>query len=113
MLTRAPLVSDDTCVLTSQQHPGPFFTPAPMRKDVREDHEGEVATLKMKIVRMPDCLPVAGAVVEIWHCDAEGGYSGYPEELSHDLWKSFMLALRHGGTRCLPQMKNAFFVALK
>ena len=35
-------------------------------------------------------------MVEIWHCDAEGAYSGYPKELSRDLWKTAMLMLRHG-----------------
>jgi protocatechuate 3,4-dioxygenase beta subunit len=42
---------------------------------------------------------VEGAVVEIWHCDAEGTYSGYPEEITHDEWKSFVFMLGEGESR--------------
>jgi protocatechuate 3,4-dioxygenase beta subunit len=59
---------------------------------VKEDRVGRDLQLEIQVVRMPDCSPVTGAIVEIWHCDAEGNYSGYPEEMGHDLWKTLMLA---------------------
>jgi protocatechuate 3,4-dioxygenase beta subunit len=40
-----------------------------------------------------------GAVVEVWHTDADGAYSGYPQELSHDIWLSFPFVARKGTKR--------------
>jgi|CXWL01.1.fsa_nt_gi protocatechuate 3,4-dioxygenase beta subunit len=82
---------DGDCVFTSEQTEGPFFIRSAMRKDIRDDRVGKELTLRMKFVDAADCKPVAGATVEIWHCDAEGRYSGYPEELAHDFWGSLRL----------------------
>lgn len=86
-LTPAPAFDGD-CVLTSDAIEGPFFVKSPIRKDIREDRQGKELTLGLKIVNASDCKPIEGATVEVWHCDAEGSYSGYPEELAHDLWGS-------------------------
>ncbi|MFN0173913.1 MAG: hypothetical protein ACKVU0_04625 [Saprospiraceae bacterium] len=90
-LNPAPLLGEDLCVLTSSQTEGPFFIASPFRKDIREDRKGKEMNLKMQILRMPDCNPIEGAVVEIWHCDAEGVYSGYPAEIAHDIWETLNL----------------------
>ena len=73
-----------TCVLTPEQVEGPFFIRAPMRGNIREDRDGIALSLNLRIVRDAGCQPVQGAVAEIWHCDAAGRYSGFPEELSRD-----------------------------
>ena len=54
---------------------GPFYTPsAPRRADLREPGmDGETLELS-GLVLTPDCRPVAGAVVDLWHCDARGRY---------------------------------------
>jgi protocatechuate 3,4-dioxygenase beta subunit len=44
-------------------------------------------------------MPIAGAVVEIWHADAGGNYSGYPEELAHDAWRTLLFLVRNGERR--------------
>lgn len=90
LLSLAPAEGETACVLTTTATDGPFFFPSPLREDVREDREGIDFDFKVQVIRHPDCEPIAGANVEIWHCDAEGRYSGYPEEMSHDLWKSAM-----------------------
>ncbi|HEX9636365.1 MAG TPA: hypothetical protein VGB99_02435 [Acidobacteriota bacterium] len=95
-LSPAPALADDTCVLTSSQVEGPFFIAAPIRADIREDRQGKEMILRIKLLRMPECLPLEGAVVELWHCDAEGTYSGYPEDISHDPWKTLRLIGIHG-----------------
>ncbi|MCI0411837.1 hypothetical protein L0222_03430 [bacterium] len=77
---------DGDCVLTSDATDGPYFVKSPMRQDIREDRQGKEIMLRLKIANVANCKPVEGATVEIWHCDAEGAYSGYPEELAHDLW---------------------------
>ncbi len=73
-----------TCMLTPEQEEGPFFVRAPMRRDIREDRAGLTLELNLQVVRTDACAPVANALVEIWHCDAAGRYSGYPEDLSRD-----------------------------
>lgn len=98
-LKAAPSALDDYCVLTSRQVEGPFFFPAPNRSNVVEDREGQPLSLQFQIVNHPDCTPVAGAVVEIWHCDAEGIYSGYPEEINRDLWKTALFLGKNGTER--------------
>ena len=75
------LVAD--CNLTSSETAGPFPTKAPgslVIKDIRGDRAGigmqVMITIKNKNNR---CAPLAGAFVDIWHCDADGNYSEYGE----------------------------------
>jgi len=92
VMSLAPKMNDEICVLTSSQTEGPFFISSPIRANVIEDRKGKQMNLKMQIVRFPDCTPIEGAIAEIWHCDAEGVYSGYPEDISHDPWKAMQVA---------------------
>jgi protocatechuate 3,4-dioxygenase beta subunit len=96
LLSLAPAAIDEMCILTSKQAEGPFFFPSPERKDITEGKNGQSLNLKLQILNHPDCTPITGAIVEIWHCDAEGVYSGYPEEVSRDVWKTFMLIAKNG-----------------
>lgn len=73
----APAAGSDVCVLTPDQIEGPYYVQAPKRSAIREDREGVPLSLEFEIVQLPDCTPVDGAAVEIWHCDAQGRYSGY------------------------------------
>lgn len=81
-LSPAPSPGDEVCVLTAEQDEGPFFVRAPVRRDIREDRAGLPLTLRMQVVKADTCRPVQGAVVEVWHCDAAGGYSGYRADLA-------------------------------
>jgi protocatechuate 3,4-dioxygenase beta subunit len=58
---------------------GPYYLDgALVRKDITEGKAGVPLTLRLTVVdAMDGCTPVAGAAVEIWHCDAWGYYSGY------------------------------------
>ena len=60
---------------TRAQTEGPFYTPStPHRADLREpDAEGEPLIFQ-GLVLMPDCQPVPGAVIDIWHSDERGRY---------------------------------------
>ena len=90
-LTAVTQVGGGPCVLTHEQVEGPFFIAAPHRRDLKEDRVGQDLELQIQVVRMPNCEPVVGAIVEVWQCDAEGNYSGYPEGIGHDIWKTMML----------------------
>ena len=81
--TEMPDLGDTACVLTPEQDEGPFFIAAEERSDIREDRDGLPLSLELQLVSAQGCKPVAGARVEIWHCDAQGRYSGYPEHLAH------------------------------
>ena len=54
---------------------GPFYTPqTPRRADLREpETQGETLVLE-GLVLTPDCRPVAGAAIDIWHSDEQGRY---------------------------------------
>jgi protocatechuate 3,4-dioxygenase beta subunit len=63
---------------TAHQGNGPYYVPgSPTRRDVREGRDGAPLLLDIRTVEAGTGRPVAGATVEIWHCDAEGIYSGY------------------------------------
>jgi protocatechuate 3,4-dioxygenase beta subunit len=73
-----------TCVVTPEQMEGPFFTDVRLnRSDIRSDptdksvKEGVplALTLRVSAVGNAGCTPLAGATVDVWHCDAAGVYS--------------------------------------
>jgi protocatechuate 3,4-dioxygenase beta subunit len=73
------------CVVRPAQTAGPYFTDAALeRSDIRSDpHDGAIAlgmplALTMLVSRLADgeCRPLPGAEVHLWHCDAQGVYSG-------------------------------------
>lgn len=71
------LIAEAACFLTPRATEGPFyFDPALVRTDIREDREGVPLALAMQVVDA-GCVPIPGARVDIWHCDATGHYSGY------------------------------------
>jgi protocatechuate 3,4-dioxygenase beta subunit len=72
-----------SCSLTPEQTEGPFYFDADaVRSDVREDREGTALRLAIRVRGAGSCEPIADAVVDVWHADAEGAYSGFdvPDE---------------------------------
>jgi protocatechuate 3,4-dioxygenase beta subunit len=66
-----------SCSLTPEQTEGPFyFDVDKIRSDVREDRDGTPLRLVLRVRDAGRCEPIENAVVEIWHCDALGVYSG-------------------------------------
>lgn len=72
------------CIVRPQQTEGPYFIDERLnRSDIRSDpfndsiKEGVLLRLTFKVNQVsPDaCLPMEGAIVDIWHCDAQGVYS--------------------------------------
>ena len=60
---------------TRSQTAGPFYTPrTPQRANLREPGTTGQPLVFEGLVLTPDCRPVAGAVVDIWHCDERGRY---------------------------------------
>ncbi|MEV0380299.1 intradiol ring-cleavage dioxygenase [Nonomuraea sp. NPDC050643] len=73
------------CTLTPSATQGPFYFDADkIRSDIREDREGVRLRLAIKVNDRGSCRPLRDAVVEIWHCDAAGLYSGAEKESALD-----------------------------
>ena len=67
------------CLLTPQAIEGPFYAdPRLVRADIAEGRPGVPLRLRLRVIEAGPCTPVAGARVDVWHCDAQGLYSGYP-----------------------------------
>jgi protocatechuate 3,4-dioxygenase beta subunit len=72
----AGLISTDVCMLQKEVTEGPFYVdPKLLRADITEGKPGLPMQLRLQVVNA-DCTPVSGARVDIWHCDADGAYSG-------------------------------------
>ena len=76
------------CVLTPDQTEGPYFLDTNLeRADIRTDPAtGRISAgiplhlqLQVTAVQAGQCKALSGAIVDIWHCDAEGIYSGVGE----------------------------------
>jgi protocatechuate 3,4-dioxygenase beta subunit len=73
------------CVVRPEVTEGPYYVDEDLdRSDIRSDpttgevKDGALLTLTFNVSQVNDsgCTPLEGAKVEIWHCDAEGIYSG-------------------------------------
>ncbi|GLC91071.1 hypothetical protein Tamer19_04790 [Cupriavidus sp. TA19] len=66
------------CLLTPEATEGPFYLDdALVRADIRDGRPGQPLRLRLRVVEAQrNCAPVQGALVSVWHCDAEGSYSG-------------------------------------
>ncbi|MBI1927218.1 intradiol ring-cleavage dioxygenase [Candidatus Poribacteria bacterium] len=72
------------CVLSPQQTEGPFyFDIEKVRRDITEGKPGISLTIALTVVSAETCLPVADALVDIWHADAEGVYSAFAHQLGN------------------------------
>ncbi|WP_009478151.1 intradiol ring-cleavage dioxygenase [Rhodococcus sp. JVH1] len=72
------------CVMAVEETQGPYwFDVDSIRSDIREDRPGTKLQLALRVQDLTNCSAdgsaavVSNAVVEIWHCDAGGVYSGF------------------------------------
>ncbi|MGW7255153.1 intradiol ring-cleavage dioxygenase [Streptomyces sp. NPDC054834] len=77
--TATSSASAGVCTLTAEVTEGPYsLSGALVREDIREDKEGVEVQYTFTVVDTAnDCSPLADALVEIWHCDSLGEYSGF------------------------------------
>lgn len=75
--------SPSTCFLTPQATEGPYyFNPNLIRQDVTQDtttgliKTGLQLNLEISVINF-ECVPIPNVLVDIWHCDKDGVYSGY------------------------------------
>ena len=69
------------CTTSPAETAGPFPTKTPsslVSADIRSDRTGIPLTIKITINnKNASCAALAGAIVDIWHCDKDGYYSEY------------------------------------
>ncbi len=79
-----------TCVVRPEQTEGPYYVDTGLeRSDIREEREGIPFELTFNVSRIDAgdisaCGPLAGALVDVWHCDALGEYSGVEDNAAGD-----------------------------
>ena len=67
-----------SCVLAPEQTEGPYYiAKEKLRRNITDGRPGTPLTLRLAVVDAKTCRPIKGAVVDIWHCDASGIYSGF------------------------------------
>jgi protocatechuate 3,4-dioxygenase beta subunit len=71
----------DVCLLTPEQTEGPYYLPLELlRADITEDKPGIPLQLRIAVADVNACTMLEDAAVDIWHCDAQGFYSGVTGE---------------------------------
>lgn len=73
--------SSGTCSVIETETEGPYPTHSPasyVRSDITSDRTGYKMTVNITVNNSNNsCNALSGALVDIWHCDAEGNYSEY------------------------------------
>ena len=83
----SPTLFDESsaCTLTAEQTEGPYwFDVDKIRTDIREDREGAELRLAIRVRDAEGCAPLHNTVVELWHADAGGVYSGFDSGAGED-----------------------------
>jgi len=101
-----------SCVARPEQTEGPYFVDEPLnRSDIRTDPSegvlkpGVPLALALAVARIKGrgCTPLAGAQVDIWHCDAEGTYSDVTDPhfrtVGHKFLRGYQLTNATGAAR--------------
>ena len=96
LLTASParaqslLASATTCWLTPEKTEGPYyFDPKLIRRDITEGKTGVPLSLAIGVVDV-NCVPVPNLLVDVWHADKDGLYSGYSQPGGNTRGQSFL-----------------------
>lgn len=77
-----PVTPEDvTCWLTPSETEGPYYVNANLvRQNITEGRAGAPLQCVINVVD-ENCSPIPNVMVDIWHCDKDGVYSGYAGQL--------------------------------
>ena len=95
--TQAPSTAGTAldCVVRRELTIGPYFVDGQLNRSDPSDNsiiEGLPLTLNIPVasVGKNSCAPIEGAQVDIWHCDAQGRYSGVSDPSSDTSGQQFL-----------------------
>ncbi|WP_037672189.1 intradiol ring-cleavage dioxygenase [Streptomyces griseus] len=81
----APVAAAAVCTLTREMTEGPYYLDGQLvRPDITEGKAGIPLKLALTVVDDDTCAPLSNALVEIWHADALGEYSGFVGNNGHN-----------------------------
>jgi protocatechuate 3,4-dioxygenase beta subunit len=85
-ITRNGGIGTLTCVQTPEVVEGPFYYESSLeRRSITEKHAGEPLRLCITLAGLipgpGKCMPLSGAVIDVWHTDATGLYSNVGADL--------------------------------
>ncbi|MDX3455774.1 intradiol ring-cleavage dioxygenase [Streptomyces sp. ME02-8801-2C] len=79
-----PVAATAVCTLTREMTEGPYYLDGQyVRADIHENKTGIPLKLTLTVVDDDTCAPLKNALVELWHCDALGEYSGFVGQNGH------------------------------
>jgi protocatechuate 3,4-dioxygenase beta subunit len=96
------------CVVVPELTEGPYYVNENLdRSDIRVDtadgsvSEGAVLTIDWVVSQVEGsaCIPLEGVLVDVWHCDALGGYSDVAGEEGHDYLRGYQRTDANGKAR--------------
>jgi hypothetical protein len=68
------------CTTKPEQTLGPYPNKVDLnRSDIRAGQQGAVLRLRLRVLTSVLCMPISGATVELWQCNALGDYSEYSD----------------------------------
>lgn len=81
--TATETVGAPSCILSPEQTQGPYFLDLDLlRRDIREDRNGLQMRLVIQLVDVDTgCSAIRDALIDVWHADASGVYSGFAGQL--------------------------------
>ena len=94
------------CVLTPEQTEGPYYISGErLRRNITEGRPGTPLWLRATVVDAATCKPIKGAVVDIWHADASGVYSGFGGGAGN---RTFMRGLQRTNAKGLALFRTVY-----
>jgi protocatechuate 3,4-dioxygenase beta subunit len=94
----------EACALMPEQVLGPYHLADELiRSDIRDGKAGVPLDLRLLLLDVRTCRPLAQAAVDVWHCDAAGAYSGFNGD-SHRFLRGIQLTDANG----LAQFRTIF-----
>jgi protocatechuate 3,4-dioxygenase beta subunit len=105
------------CVARPQQTEGPYFVDEKLdRSDIRSDpttgeaRSGTVLDLAFNVSRLGGgaCTPLAGARVDVWHCDALGAYSDVQDPGGSTVGRKFLRGYQTTSTAGLARFTTIY-----
>lgn len=78
LATVADFGSSQSCTMLKNSVEGPFyFCTNPGSADIAQGKPGAPLVIALRAIDAATCQPIADAVIDVWHCDASGLYSGH------------------------------------
>jgi protocatechuate 3,4-dioxygenase beta subunit len=98
--------------LTPTTTEGPFFVDEMLnRRDIREDRTGVVLDLALTVSQLKtggSIVPVKGAQIDIWHCDAGGDYSDVNSGIANTCGSRFLRGYQITNSRGIVKFRTIF-----